>query len=49
MSGKYGVSAMPTTDPRRPPGPVRWQHRAYKPGDEAKYIEQIRAALREKA
>ena len=29
-------------------GRVRWQHMAYKPGDEAKYIEQIRAMLREK-
>ena len=31
----------------RPPGPLRWQHRAYKAGDEAEYIEQIRAMLRE--
>ena len=49
MSGKYGVSAMPTTVLVDRQGRVRWQHRAYKPGDEAKYIEQIRAALREKA
>ena len=49
VSGKYGVSAMPTTILVDRQGRVRWQHRAYKPGDEAKYIEQIRAALREKA
>ena len=49
VSGKYGVSAMPTTVLVDRQGRVRWQHRAYKPGDEAKYIEQIRAALREKA
>ena len=30
-------------------GRVRWQHMAYKPGDEAKYIEQVRAVLREKS
>ena len=49
VSGKYGVSAMPTTILVDRQGLVRWQHRAYKPGDEAKYIEQIRAALREPA
>jgi thiol-disulfide isomerase/thioredoxin len=49
VSGKYGVSAMPTTVLVDRQGRVRWQHRAYKPGDEAKYIEQIRTALREKA
>ena len=49
VSGKYGVSAMPTTILVDRQGLVRWQHRAYKPGDEAKYIEQVRAALREKA
>ena len=49
VSGKYGVSAMPTTVLVDRQGRVRWQHRAYKPGDEAKYIEQIRAVLREKA
>ncbi len=49
VSGKYGVSAMPTTVLVDRQGRVRWVHRAYKPGDEAAYIEQIRAALRDKA
>ncbi len=49
VSSQYGVSAMPTTILVDRQGRVRWLHRAYKPGDEAEYIEQIRAALREKA
>jgi len=49
VSGSYGVSAMPTTFLVDRQGRLRWQHRAYKPGDEAKYIEQIRQMLREKS
>ena len=49
VSGNYGVNAMPTTFLVDREGRLRWQHRAYKPGDEAKYIEQIRAMLREKS
>lgn len=47
VSGSYGVSAMPTTLLVDRKGRIRWQHRAYKPGDEAEYIAQIRAMLRE--
>jgi peroxiredoxin len=47
VSGSYGVSAMPTTVLVDRKGHIRWLHRAYKPGDEAEYIAQIRAMLRE--
>lgn len=48
VSGSYGVKAMPTTVLVDRQGRLRWQHMAYQPGDEAKYIEQIRTMVREK-
>jgi thiol-disulfide isomerase/thioredoxin len=47
VSGAYGVSAMPTTLIIDRKGRVRWMHRAYKPGDENEYLNQVRAMLRE--
>ncbi len=47
VSGAYGVSAMPTTLIVDRKGNVRWLHRAYKPGDENEYLNQIRTMLRE--
>ncbi len=47
VSGVYGVSAMPTTLIVDRKGQVRWMHRAYKPGDENEYLDQVRAMLRE--
>jgi thiol-disulfide isomerase/thioredoxin len=47
VSGVYGVSAMPTTLIVDRKGQVRWMHRAYKPGDENEYLNQVRAILRE--
>ncbi len=49
VSGLYGVTAMPTTLLVDRQGRVRWLHRAYKPGDEVKYVDQIRAMLRERS
>ena len=47
VSSAYGVSAMPTTLIIDRKGQVRWLHRAYKPGDENEYLDQIRALLKE--
>lgn len=47
VSGQYGVSAMPTTLLVDRKGNVRWLHRAYKPGDENEYLDQVRRLLRE--
>jgi thiol-disulfide isomerase/thioredoxin len=47
VSDAYGVSAMPTTLIIDRKGKVRWMHRAYKPGDENEYLDQLRAMLRE--
>jgi thiol-disulfide isomerase/thioredoxin len=48
ISKAYGVNAMPTTFLVDRKGTVRWMHRAYKPGDENEYLDQVRALLREK-
>jgi thiol-disulfide isomerase/thioredoxin len=47
VSAAYGVSAMPTTLIVDRKGQLRWLHRAYKPGDENLYLDQVRALLRE--
>lgn len=47
VSSAYGVSAMPTTLIVDRKGQVRWMHRAYKPGDEDEYLNQVRAMLKE--
>ncbi len=43
----YNVQAMPTTLLIDRRGQWRWQHRAYLPGDEAQYLEMVRALLAE--
>lgn len=47
VSKLYDVSAMPSTVFIDRKGNVRALHRGYKPGDEAEYLAQIRALLKE--
>jgi peroxiredoxin len=47
VSKMYAVSAMPSTVFIDRKGNVRALHRGYKPGDEAEYLAQIRALLKE--
>ncbi len=47
VSKLYEVSAMPSTVFIDRKGNVRALHRGYKPGDEAEYLAQIRALLKE--
>jgi len=47
VSEMYDLEAMPSTVVVDRDGVVRYIHRGYKPGDEAKYIEIVKALIRE--
>jgi thiol-disulfide isomerase/thioredoxin len=47
VSKLYAVAGMPSTVIIDRKGNLRWLHRGYKPGDENKYLDQIRALVRE--
>lgn len=47
VSETYDLQAMPTTVVVDRNGVVRYIHRGYKPGDEAKYIEVVKDLIRE--
>jgi peroxiredoxin len=47
VSGAYSVQAMPTTVFVDRKGNVRLVHRAYKPGDEGEYLNEIKSLLKE--
>jgi peroxiredoxin len=47
VSAQYKLEAMPTTVLVDRDGIVRYVHRGYKPGDEAKYIEIVKELIRE--
>lgn len=47
VSKLYDVNAMPSTVFIDRKGNVRYLHKGYKPGDEAEYLNQIRALLKE--
>lgn len=46
VSAQYQLEAMPTTVLVDRDGIVRYVHRGYKPGDEAKYIEVVKELIR---
>lgn len=47
VSEMYDLQAMPSTVVVDRDGKVRYIHRGYKPGDEAKYLEVVKALIRE--
>lgn len=47
VSEAYDLEAMPSTYVVDRDGKVRYVHRGYKPGDEAKYVEIVKALIRE--
>lgn len=47
VSELYNLEAMPSTVVLDRDGVVRYIHRGYKPGDEAKYVEVVRELIRE--
>ena len=47
VSEMYSLEAMPSTVVVDRDGVVRYIHRGYKPGDEAKYVEVVKQLIRE--
>jgi peroxiredoxin len=47
VAGRFGVEGMPSTVFIDRAGKVRYVHRGYKPGDEAKYADMIRSLVKE--
>ncbi|MEM7079513.1 MAG: TlpA disulfide reductase family protein [Pseudomonadota bacterium] len=47
VSEMYDLEAMPSTVVVDRDGVVRYMHRGYKPGDEAKYVEVVKKLIRE--
>jgi len=47
VAGSFGVEGMPSTVFVDRAGQVRYVHRGYKPGDEAKYADMIRSLVKE--
>ena len=47
VSELYSLEAMPSTVVVDRDGVVRYIHRGYKPGDEAKYVEVVKELIRE--
>ena len=47
VAGRFGVEGMPSTVFVDRNGQVRYVHRGYKPGDEAKYADMIRSLVKE--
>ena len=47
VAGRFGVEGMPSTVLVDRNGQVRYVHRGYKPGDEARYADMIRSLVKE--